>query len=406
VTKKKEDKQFKMIEEGSPAVVPRLFLTLKPEARLKKIKKEKIKKGGKLRNVLVGLFLGLGILFWSFYSRAETLKIPHLINYQSVVLDAGGEPLPDGLHEIEFRLQNAAGEELYFEKQTLPSHKGVVSAMIGGGGELSPEILAPKTPLFLGVSVSGVAAQPLLEIVPVPYSLYAEEALGVAPNSIETEDIAAKAITIDLLAEDVIDQISSKILSPNFSSGLIYSRGGSIKNVLKDYDVALHQRQVNLDQQKIDFENKTNTLDQKIDNEVSGLQTQVNEKASVIYVNNAVTQAVSNIAVPPTPPLEIVAAGIVTLSGLSASLSFAHNTSQAMTAQEAPGRGKNFAGSADSIGVFFNSPVAKPYVVQVTPAFTSQASGIIYVRETQNNFFVIDHPLGTVMSPFHFLIYK
>lgn len=220
--------------------------------------------------------IGGGTLFWGLSLFAGPLSVPHQINFQSVVTDAGGVPLVDGLHNINFRLADAGGINVYEEKQSLESVGGVVSAMVGSQGDISAAFSISGKPLFLGVQVEGGGPETLMEIVSVPYAVVAEQALRVVPKSIGTEAIVPKSITKDLLADDVLSGIApiyqneSGASKVGVETNFIYSRGPTVQVVLKDMDTAIHQREVNLEKQKTD------------------LQNQINTKASTDYVNQKV----------------------------------------------------------------------------------------------------------------------
>jgi len=281
-----------------PALVPRLALELRTMAqnpKEEKKRRDKMKNGLKTRLVSVLLVAG-SVLLWGLVLKAQELpavKIPHLINFQSVLTDPAGNPLPNGRHNVLFRLLDASGNSLYEERQNLESQDGAVSAMVGSQNDLSLNLVSPASIKFLSVQVEGQGPETRMEIVSVPYAYYAEQALTAAPKSIGTEAIKPKSITAELLADDVLAglvpstvvQISqlddlkgdysgtmgaSKI---GINGSFVYSQGNQVQNVLKDLDTAIYQRQVNLDQK------------------TAALQMQIDTKASIIYVDDNINAA-------------------------------------------------------------------------------------------------------------------
>lgn len=254
--KRKRKNSKRRIKIQPPALKPHLTLTLLAEL---------IRKNKKWKSVL---FL---ILFPLFSLQAQVAQVPHLIHFQSTLTDPAGEALPDGLYTVHFRILDPTGGEFYREVQTLESAKGVVSAMVGGGGDLSLDVLDPKAPRFLGVTVEGQGPEALSEIGTVPYSLYAEQARSVAPQSIGAEAIRPGSITADLLSEGVLTELLTGLGGGNLPSvvisreelggtaganqigvnaNFVYSRGLNVQTVLKDLDTAVHQRQVNLERER------------------------------------------------------------------------------------------------------------------------------------------------------------
>lgn len=236
--------------------------------------------------------IGKSICLWFFLIPltvwGESLTLPRVVNFNTVLTDAGGTPLPDGAYEVTFQILNTANESLYSETQRLESVKGVVSAMVGEQGGLNLDLFQSGDPRFLSYEVPGETPEVRMEIVSVPYALMAEEAQRVAPQSVVTSSIQPGAITRELLAEELITELTTQI-SPEslpsevvmaseleaFRSGLkaedidvgsdlIYSRGTTVGAALRDLDTALHQRQINLDSIGL-------ALDARVTNEVMAL---------------------------------------------------------------------------------------------------------------------------------------
>lgn len=389
------------VDTEPPALEPALGLTLFVEAvepqkngknRKKPKKKSKIK-------LATGLAVLAFVFLWGFHLKAQTLpglppSVPHLINFQSVLTDIGGVPLADGFHNVQFRLLNIEKEPIYTETQNLESVGGVVSAMIGAQDDMGMDKFAPDQAKFLGVKGEGSAPETLLEIVSVPYSIYAEQALTVADTV--TQNILSM-ITPEVLPQSVVyaDQLSSPTASANIgitTNNFTYSIGSNVQGVLKDLDTAISIV-------KSDLQGQIAAGDAALQNQIVAGDT-----ATKTYVDTKITETRAYIdsktAVDPsgnvyTPPSEIKASGIVKVSG-SASLSSGYNVSG--------------ASGGNSVTVQFSSSVSPPYIVLVTPIDSaSNTNGLLYVHDMTSSSFVVDHTwqgFSIPVASFNFVVFK
>lgn len=359
-----------------PALRPYLALTLWQE--FLKRKKGGIKKMKK--PVLSSWFLVLGFLVLGPLSVvrgslfAQSPQVPHLLNFQSVLTDAAGVPLPDGTYEVDFRIVDAAGEEFYAETQTLETSQGVASAMVGAQGSLDLPQLDPQTPKFLRVQVEGQGPSRQMEIVTVPYALYAQQALGAAPQSIGGEAIRPGAITAEHLAEDALDTLLGDI-----RSNLFYSQGTSVPTVLRDLDVAIQQRQVNLNNVQTVLQSQINTVNAS----VSASQSDTDSRLAVAEQNIDTLMAAPRVA----------AAGIVFMPDpYTANLEWGYNIA-------------NVEGVAFSTRINFQNAVSTPYVVQLTRAETGGVGGTPFLSSTNSASLLVGVE-STGDARFHFVVFK
>lgn len=345
----------------APAVAPQLALVLSPEAS-EPPKKLRRKKSGrrKIRKVVLGM-IATAVMLAAAALPAQSPTVPHVIHFQSVLADAGGTPLADGPHSVAFRLTNTAGATLYEETQNLESHKGVVSAMVGANGGLPLAALTPGEPKLLGVKIAGTGPETLLEIVSVPYALHAERAMSVAAGSITAAAIRPKAITLELLADSLLnDLVTQSQFSAQFSAV----------------------------RQEI---NAVNTNYVTLQGEVTQLSETVRTLSPLPNAN-------------PDPAPKLAAAGhIWYASEFDAELASGYNVSQVLSQVESQGTARSFAGTAWSAGVFFQNAVSPPYYVLLTPLNLAVK---IYVRSFDANRFVVDSENGQHVPPFHFVVFK
>jgi hypothetical protein len=106
-------------------------------------------------------------------------EIPAKINYQGMLADASGEPLP-GEHTVVFRIfdADAGGTELWSETQPVTADtSGVFSAILGSADSIDAGFDGPR---WLEIEVDGEILTPRRELVSVPYAFQAASAHMVA----------------------------------------------------------------------------------------------------------------------------------------------------------------------------------------------------------------------------------
>lgn len=390
------------------------------------------------------IFLAALLWLMAVDLSAQAPAVPHLINFQSILADAAGLPLADGLYDVDFKIVDADGSLLYQETQKLETVNGVASAMVGAQGEMDLAKLEPTRTKFLEVEVIGRSPTRKMEIVTVPYSLYAEQSLGVVPKGIGTEAIQTGAITKELLSEELLDELLSGTSTPakqvDVETNFLYSRGPTVQTVLQDLDTAIHQRQVNMERLRTDVNGRVDDVDGRVDTEETTrstadiqlqtginaesvtrssadtqLQTNINQEQSerTGAVNNLQTQVDSvnttvgtlttnqnntesrlttveqNVNTLLNPP-RVRAAGAVNFS-------FGNNGASLAW-------GYNVASASGCVNITFSQPIATPYIVQVTPL----NGGILWVDGMGSNSFhaTTDGQCFDSMVPFHFVVFK
>lgn len=182
------------------------------------------------------------------------LAVPPVFNYQGLLTDGGGNPLPSGPTSLLFRITNDAQEVLFEEEQTVDVAGGIVSALIGNGtdpasgavsGGLPQQLLTPDGTRYLEVWHDGALVDDPLEIVSVPYAYWCDEALGVAPGVIEMTHLSSTLIT-DLSTSITTNESFQTALSEPETASVIgvtdtfdNSSGQTIQDVLQDFDTTL-----------------------------------------------------------------------------------------------------------------------------------------------------------------------
>lgn len=211
---------------------------------------------------------------------AGAINTPKYLNYQSVLYDDGGNPLSDGPVTLSIRILDSDLSVLFEEEQEVEVVRGQVSVTIGDGidpasgapsGGIGPAILLPDGPRYLEVEAGGYPAEGFMEIVSVPYSTYADIALGVADGVIGGDQIMEGAITMAHLTEDAVAGITNELIGDGGETAVIirdefdeykdsisgsggagnvgvmpdftYSAAGSVQEVLRDFDLAIKKRE-------------------------------------------------------------------------------------------------------------------------------------------------------------------
>ncbi len=208
--------------------------------------------------LLVALILALVLP-----SVASATDIPAVVGYHSLVLDEGGNPIPDGDWGVRFRITDVSGNPLYEERQNLPAIGGRLSALIGNGldangaptGGLSPAMLDPSGAKYLEVEIEGMDPLPAVELASVPYASYAQTALGVADASVGFEGLSgdvmvriADELTGGAGADAIIlrEELGSLYSDPSSATSIGVSTAGftsssssDLQGALADIDLSL-----------------------------------------------------------------------------------------------------------------------------------------------------------------------
>lgn len=213
-------------------------------------------------------------------SELGALVVPHYLNYHSRLYDDGGNLMADGSTGITFKISDPDGNILFEEYQTVNIVNGIVSALIGNGvdennapsGGIPPSVLTPDNSRYLEVTVDNYSPEGPLEIVSVPYAVYAEKAYSVADGSVNGASLANKSITMEHLTDDLISEIGNELsggrtiattaditnVQNTYSStsgatnigvtrNFNYSASNNVQEVLQDLDLAVRTRQVEIE---------------------------------------------------------------------------------------------------------------------------------------------------------------
>ncbi len=136
-------------------------------------------------------------------STADSAGVPNLINYQGMLADGSGQPVPDGAYQITFRIYTApsGGTQLWTSgAQSITLSGGRFSYLLGSNMYLPVHLFESDTVRYLGITVgTDPEIVPRTRLVTVPYSFqskYADTsgyAVFVVDGSVTDASIAAGA---------------------------------------------------------------------------------------------------------------------------------------------------------------------------------------------------------------------
>ena len=129
------------------------------------------------------LFLVLILLVFSGSSLFG--QIPQSINYQGVLTEPAGGPVPNGNYDITFRLYDAdaGGTLLWNETQLVAVENGIFNVILG---DVTPFALDFDAPYWLSIQVAvDPELSPRVELTGVPYSFSSASTEGIQHRPVD-----------------------------------------------------------------------------------------------------------------------------------------------------------------------------------------------------------------------------
>lgn len=119
--------------------------------------------------------------------------IPHLLNYQGVLTDSAGDPVPNDTYQMTFGIYDSAtgGNLPWSETQNVQVSEGLFNVLIGSVNPISADVFCGGADRWIGLKVETDAEMtPRQRIVSVAYAYAAECAQGITPgHGLVIEDI-------------------------------------------------------------------------------------------------------------------------------------------------------------------------------------------------------------------------
>jgi len=117
-----------------------------------------------------GRLLYLALPFVLLLLGACAPKLVPTFSHQGRLLDAGGNPVPDGNYTVEYRIFNVAsgGTAAYTESQSVPVEDGLFTTSLGLTSTITPTIFAQPT--WLEISIDGETLTPRQQLQGSPYA--------------------------------------------------------------------------------------------------------------------------------------------------------------------------------------------------------------------------------------------
>jgi len=134
---------------------------------------------------------------------------PALVNYQGVLRDSGGTPVPDGSYEMQFRffaVQAPGGSAILQDSQTVAVTGGLFNVQLGRSPSDGPgpgvytslgQVFADFPELYLEVQVGGETLAPRVPVVSSGYALNARTLRGTEVTTAGPLDLYVNAATGD-----------------------------------------------------------------------------------------------------------------------------------------------------------------------------------------------------------------
>ncbi len=117
--------------------------------------------------------LGLAVLFLASVVWAD---VPKLINFQGILRDGSGNPVPDAVYTVRVRIydDSTAGSTLWEETVPVPTASGLFNVRLGDATALPHNLFSAGVNRFVGIKVNlDPEMAPRTRLISVPYAFHA-----------------------------------------------------------------------------------------------------------------------------------------------------------------------------------------------------------------------------------------
>lgn len=210
----------------------------------------------KNKNTLLSLLALFSVLTPS-WAGAQSASVPKYVNFQAVLRDDSGNLISDGFIDLEFKILDQDGDELYYELQPgVQVVRSAVNVLIGEGVEPGSSPSAPTGGIpfdainpgggtkFLQMRVGNNLPSDNMELGSVPYAMYAQVALGLAPD-IPSDQIPGNFVTEDELAAAIEQERNDRIAGDanDLTTSTVF--GGDVSGLYNNLQLGVNSVGVN-----------------------------------------------------------------------------------------------------------------------------------------------------------------
>jgi hypothetical protein len=184
-----------------------------------------------MRRYILFSVLLFTVLLWAPDLAAQT---PRTISFQGVLVDAAGNAVPDGDHQIRIAMYSgpSGGSALFTEQHTTALKEGVFSIVIGSVTPIPPALEFDKQ-YYLGIAVdNGAEMSPRTAFTAVPYAMHAVQAEtaqmaeSLAPGA---EGVVGSVNGLD--GDITLQGAGGTTITKSGSTITITSSGGSVSGI-------------------------------------------------------------------------------------------------------------------------------------------------------------------------------
>ncbi|MDO8684917.1 MAG: hypothetical protein Q7N50_15745 [Armatimonadota bacterium] len=142
---------------------------------------------------------------------SASLSTPATLSYQGQLLNASGQPVPDGIHSTTFRIfdTETGGSQLWSEDISVNVIGGWINVILGNAAPIN---LPFDKQYWLQIEIGGQTLMPRAKLTSVPYAMNAERAGGFKVSVLPTPST--------ILPLDLDSKLPNEVLKTGHTKGL------------------------------------------------------------------------------------------------------------------------------------------------------------------------------------------
>lgn len=149
-------------------------------------------------------------------SSMAMATVPPMMNYQGILTDAAGNPVPDAAYSVTFAIFNSATSAAvrWSETQTVTTANGLFTTILGSVVPI-PDTAVMDTASYLETTVAAdPPLVPRIRLTSNAYSLVSSSVLGAGPILIEHDDVASgtlSSFSLDVKPSGAAKKVRKKV---------------------------------------------------------------------------------------------------------------------------------------------------------------------------------------------------